>query len=191
MGRCGKGPSIRQVIKVDRSSRLPATLRIAAIAVAAIAPAACGLISPSPIPGTGEPFPADFQVTLERGPCFGTCPVYFLSVLANGTVGYEGRQFVAVEGSQTATLSHEKFLRLVQAVLEADFFDLADTYTVSATDLPSITTTVTMNGMVKSVYHYGVGCGTDLDTAPPGLCALEALLEDIPVSNGWVVQVSR
>jgi Domain of unknown function (DUF6438) len=154
------------------------------MAAAAVA-SACGLFSPSPTPLLSG-VPADFQISLERGPCFGACPVYLLTVFADGTVAYEGRQFVAVEGSHTATLSPDEVEALAQAVLEADFFELADEYTVQATDLPSITLTVIMDGRTKGVYHYGVGCGTDLDTAPPGLCVLESLLERIPVDNGWV-----
>jgi hypothetical protein len=165
-------------------------LRFTSQAVAAVALGACSLLTPSATVPQAGPVPEDFQITLERGPCFGTCPVYSLSVVADGSVSYDGRQFVAVEGSQTVSISQAEVLLLVEAVVEADFFDLADTYTVPATDLPSIATSVTLNGRFKSVYHYGVGCGTDLDTAPPGLCALEALLEGIPISNGWIVQIT-
>jgi Domain of unknown function (DUF6438) len=160
-------------------SRVTGTIAAAAVV------SACSLLSPSPTPVFGG-VPADFQIRLERGPCFGACPVYLLTVFADGTVGYEGRRFVEVEGSQAATLTPGEVEALVVAVLEADFFELADEYTVQATDLPSITLTVTMNGRTKDVYHYGVGCGTELDTAPPGLCVVESLLEQIPVDNGWV-----
>jgi len=102
------------------------------------------------------------------------------------TAVYHGKHFVDVEGRQTASLTAQQTKELVDAVISADFFALADNYTVPVTDLPSITTAVTMEGRTKSVYHYGAGCGTDLDEAPPGLCNLEARLEDIPKSNGWI-----
>jgi hypothetical protein len=130
----------------------------------------------------------DFLVSLERGPCFGACPVYTVAVSADGSVLYNGIDFVLVEGSQEASLTPEEVSVIFQAVMEADFFVLQDRYEVSASDLPSTTTTVTMNGHTKSVYHYGLGCGTDLDLAPAGLCQLEALMEAIPLSNGWVSQ---
>jgi len=130
--------------------------------------------------------PSDFLVSFERGPCFGTCPVYFLTVAADGTVAYNGLNFVLTKGDQESALSTEQVAELYQAVLAADFFGLEDRYEVAATDLPSIITTVTMDGQAKTVYHYGLGCGTDLDLAPPGLCQVEALLESIAESNGWV-----
>ena len=94
--------------------------------------------------------------------------------------------FVLAEGTHTAALPAQHVTDIYQTVLDADFFDLEDRYEVAATDLPSILTTVTMNGQIKTVYHYGLGCGTELDLAPSGLCALEALLEGIPAANGWV-----
>ena len=158
--------------------------RFAGPAVAAAILSACSLLPLTPTaPG---PVPADFQVALERGACFGTCPVYKLTLLADGTVAFEGIMFVDVEGNQTAKLTSEDVRGLVNAVVDADFFRLADRYEVQATDLPSITLTVTMNGRTKSVYHYGLGCGTDFDKAPSSLCGLEAQIEGIPVANGWV-----
>jgi hypothetical protein len=132
--------------------------------------------------------PADFEVTLERGPCFGSCPVYKLMVGADGQVVYEGIRFVEVEGTQIVMLGPGDVRDIAQAVVDATFFTLEDEYTVQATDLPSILLTVTMDGNTKQVYHYGVGCGTDLDTAPAQLCALEGMLEAIPMANGWVTE---
>ncbi len=40
-------------------------------------------------------------ITLERTACFGACPVYTLSIYADGTVVYNGERFVDVEGEQT------------------------------------------------------------------------------------------
>ena len=137
-------------------------------------------------PTTPNTIPSDLLVALERGPCFGTCPVYSLTISADGSVRFDGMQFVEAQGERTASITREQLQVLVDAILSADFFALQDSYIVSATDLPSITTTVTLEGRTNSIYHYGVGCGTDLDTAPPQLCEIEALLEGIPVSNGWV-----
>ncbi len=154
----------------------------ALLAAAILVLAACSLVQPTRV-GT---VPVDFEVTLARDPCFGTCPVYTLTLTADGAVVYEGIRFVDVEGRQTASLGPQEVRQIAQAVVDAHFFDLEDEYTVQATDLPSITLTITMDGRTKQVYHHGVGCGTELDTAPPGLCALEGLLEGIPVANGWI-----
>ena len=158
--------------------RTPSLRRLASI-IPFLFLAGCAAFLPSTVP-------ADLVVTFERGPCFGTCPVYALTVFADGTVAYNGVAFVLAEGDQRATLGSEEVERLHQAIVDADFFHLQDSYEVSATDLPSLLTTVAMEGQTKTVDHYGTGCGTDFDTAPAGLCEVEALLESIAVSNGWV-----
>jgi len=40
-------------------------------------------------------------ITLERTSCFGTCPVYKVSVRRDGSVAYDGKQFVRVTGHRT------------------------------------------------------------------------------------------
>ena len=130
--------------------------------------------------------PADFQITLELSPCFGTCPVYVLSVSADGSVEYKGDSFVLAEGRQTAAVSAEEVAALYSAVRSADFFALEEGYAIEATDLPTATTTVTADGRTMTVSRYGGVCGSDLDVAPERLCQVEALMEAIATANGWV-----
>lgn len=137
--------------------------------------------------GSQGGIPEDFQVTIEKSACHGTCPVYTLTVSADGTVTYNGLEHVAVSGEQTATLPESAVIELFDAVQAAEFFSLDEEYTIPATDLPSATTTVTLNGETTAVYHYGLGCGSEADNAPTALCDLEAMLEGIAVANGWIV----
>jgi hypothetical protein len=59
---------------------------------------------------------------MKRGPCFGTCPVYQLTIYGDGRVIYEGQNFVAVEGTQNTRLEAEQIQALVIAIEDADFF---------------------------------------------------------------------
>jgi hypothetical protein len=132
--------------------------------------------------------PEDFQISLELKPCFGTCPVYVLSVAADGGVVYEGTNFVLVEGRQTASAEAEAVAALYAAVLSADFFALEEGYAYPATDLPTAITTVTAGGRTHTISRYGGACGSDLDVAPQALCEVETLMEAIAVANGWVTE---
>ena len=52
--------------------------------------------------GNKTPTPEELKdviITLERTECFGTCPVYRLTVHGDGRVVYEGIRFVEVEGT--------------------------------------------------------------------------------------------
>jgi len=133
-----------------------------------------------------ESMPDDFRISLDTTTCFGPCPVYSLVVSADGSADFQGKDFVRVPGHHKATVAPEKLSELYQAVVAADFLGLRDRYEASATDLPSMTMTVVMNGRAKAVYHYGSGCNPDFDPAPVALCRLEALLEGIPASRGWI-----
>lgn len=148
--------------------------------------AGVGIALGSCAPAAGGQIPEDFQVLMERGPCFGSCPIFTMTVSADGSVVYDGIRFVEVEGRQTATLSETQVQAIFEAVRAADFFDLDDRYEAQASDLPSITLEVTADGRNQTVYHYGLACEADFDPAPQALCELEALLEQIPASQGWI-----
>jgi len=44
-------------------------------------------------------------ITLERTRCLGTCPVYKLTISGDGTVVYEGKDFVKVKGMKKSRVS--------------------------------------------------------------------------------------
>lgn len=140
------------------------------------------------IPACATPaeIPSDLQITLDRGPCFGSCPVYSVMIDANGNVVYQGTMFVAVEGKQTTTISEEQLGALVTAFKDIDFFSLKDSYEAGATDLSTTTTILTMNGRTKTVFNYGVGCDNELGPAPQKLCDLETLIDETVNVNQWV-----
>ena len=72
------------------------TLLVAASAALAVACARPATPGPSAAGPAGQPT-ADSaaRITLERGPCFGTCPVYSVTLDGSGAVLFEGRRFVA------------------------------------------------------------------------------------------------
>ncbi|MEM2140931.1 DUF6438 domain-containing protein [Nitrososphaera sp.] len=120
----------------------------------------------------------DVTITLERTVCFGFCPDYIVTVHGNGTVVYEGRAFVAVEGTQTAQIPEQDVQELVSEFYRAGFFSLADRYEQAVTDLPSQTTSITIDGMTKSVYRYG--------SEPQRLAMLEDRIDEIAGTEKWV-----
>ncbi len=51
-------------------------------------------------------------ITLERGACYGMCPVYSLTIYGNGKVVYKGDMFVKVAGKIVFGISEEKVKNL-------------------------------------------------------------------------------
>jgi len=128
---------------------------------------------------------AGLAITLERTVCFGACPVYELTVYGNGTVVYEGRQFVRVVGTRTTIISQEKVRQLVSEFERIDYFALCDSYEdYMVTDLPFAITSITIDERTKTVRHYH----GDL-SAPEELTELENRIDEIVDSWQWTIIV--
>ena len=50
------------------------------------------------------------SISYETGACFGTCPIYRVTVRSNGTGQFEGRRFTTAEGVRNFRLSRSQFL---------------------------------------------------------------------------------
>lgn len=131
------------------------------------------------------PVPSGFQgdnenivITLERTPCFGFCPSYHVAVYGNGTVVYEGRDFVEVKGEQRSEIPQQDVKELVDQFYAANFFSLRDRYEAQITDLPSQTTSITIDRMTKTVYRYGF--------EPERLVMLEDEIDKVAGTEKWI-----
>ncbi len=146
---------------------------------------------------TPNAVPSDTLITLERGSCFGPCPIYKLAISADGVVVFEGKRYVKTTGLARGQISQESLRQLISEFEKIDYFSLSDNYgevTVidksskvhcpeSSTDRPSATTSIRVNGRSKSVYHY-YGCeGTGKLTE---LKALESKIDEVADSQRWV-----
>jgi hypothetical protein len=145
-------------------------------------PAAYGGSPPAPTSGDAD------GVTLERGPCFGTCPVYAVTIDRTGAVRFEGRRFVADSGVSTATIPHEQVDSLLAELEAGGYFGFADSYrsgdvvcTRYATDLPTVTTEVRSRGRVKRIEH-DRGCAD----APKALSDLEGRIDQVAGVARWI-----
>jgi hypothetical protein len=131
------------------------------------------------------PTPSDLKevvITLERTECFGTCPVYRLTVYGYGAVIYEGIRFSQVQGTMKTTISEEKIKHLVSEFQKLDYFSLRESYEErNVTDMPFAITSLTINGNKKTVRHYH----GDLST-PKELTELEDKIDEIVNTNQWI-----
>jgi hypothetical protein len=185
--RLGAAQDIRKTALGERNSMVlyvRGRIGVAVFLVTLIAAAACG----GGISLLDEPFDT-LTISLDRGPCFGFCPDYNVTIRGDGTVVFDGRNFVQTRKTVTASVPVEEVERLVAAFDDADFFGLEEEYAVGATDLPTIITSISIGGRTKRILHYGVGCGTDdpsLDNAPEELCQIEELIDEVAGTEPWV-----
>jgi serpin B len=121
----------------------------------------------------------DVTIKLERTPCFGFCPAYTVSIHGNGTVVYEGHNFVQTKGLKVYEIPADKIKELVTLVYDANYFSLSDLYDAPVTDLPSAITTITIGDKTKSIHNYG-------NTGPQKLEDLEIQIDEITKSKDLV-----
>jgi hypothetical protein len=160
-----------------RSAGLFATLAVAVVS------SSCGLADGGDrnIDGSVD---SDTRITLERGGCYGSCPIYSLSIAGDGTVSYFGEMYVNVKGPASKQVPVSDVQALVDQMLDAEYFELSvpdDCPAGVSTDAASATTSLTLDGETHTVDHYyGNRC------APAGLRALEDAIDTLADSGTWI-----
>ena len=144
------------------------------------------VLPPELIPKTRVPFPQvhdwnSVRITLRRTGCFGKCPSYRVEIQGDGTVLYEGGNFVAVKGSRRGSIPKETVIELVNAFRDADYYSLQDEYAWEVTDLPSCTTSIEIDGRLKKVMDYG---GEKIGM-PLTVSKLEAAIDRLAETDRW------
>ena len=101
-------------------------------------------------------------IVFETGPCFGTCPVYRVTVNSNGTGTFEGRHHTAVSGTRAFRLrpgQYQAFARQLAPLRPArgTIRYAGDRCRIAATDLPSAEVTWRSRRGTQGLYFY-YGC---------------------------------
>ncbi len=126
---------------------------VAALGLALVGALGDGARADSSVPG--ESGGAKLVASLERTACFGWCPVYKITIFADGTMKYVGTNFVKQAGERTAKLKPAQLAALRAAFADAHYFDLQDDYTRrDVTDNPSTFTSSSDGTRSKTVRHY-------------------------------------
>ena len=132
--------------------------------------------------------PADTLIQLQRTRCYGTCPVYRVTIDARGTATWVGEMFVRVVGTQTARIDPSQVAALLAHAERIHFFAMRDQYrgvenpdgtVISVTDQPTTIVTITVNGRTKRVENY-LG-------APDALVEFERAIDEAAGTKQWVL----
>lgn len=108
------------------------------------------------LPGSGSTLshPKDMgtvRIEMSRGPCYGTCPSYTLTIHGSGAVEYSGQHYVQVHGVQTAVVSREQVMGLLKELDRIHFAGLEDRAFAWCFDTPSVAVSVSMDGKTRRV----------------------------------------
>ena len=103
-------------------------------------------------------------VKLSRSGCYGTCPVYEVTVAANGDVTWHGSSFVYSTGIGHSRIEPEAALALIKEFQLPTFWGLCAGYDASATDSATTQINVQIGGKTKTVWNYASSAPAWLET---------------------------
>ncbi|MBK8389597.1 MAG: hypothetical protein IPL23_10115 [Saprospiraceae bacterium] len=115
--------------------------------------------------------------SIQRGPCFGKCPVYSMQVYTDGRLVYEGTRFAKKLGTYHKTLTATELKELDKVIKSANFFTFDSIYESEIPDLSGITIYHSNGKEQKSVFGK--------ENRPPALMQIQYALERIVESDGW------
>jgi hypothetical protein len=140
--------------------------------------------------GEGAETNSTSVITLERTACFGTCPVYKLTIFKDGKVLFEGKEYVRQKGKASGKISKKALKDLIAQFQSINYLDLRSSYVSQGkecpewwTDSPGAITSLTLEGKTKTINHYH-GCRgvSVLD----GLTELEDKIDQAVNSKQWI-----
>ena len=115
-------------------------------------------------------------ITQQATPCYGSCPVYTLSIYDNRTVTLRAENFLPLQGNHIARMNQKQFDALID-LINSKIFDFKNQYTADISDQPTVYLSFNHQGRTKQIEdYYG---------APQELKALEAEIFKLIYSLKW------
>ena len=182
---------VTQVLVRRAASWLPErglrTARLALLLPAAVMVPQCRTARDTATSGV-TPQGSDQSITMERGPCYGTCPVYAVRVGADGEIRFRGTANVASVGESVGQIPRARVDSLFRYVDSISFGRLDESYTYGTNacgayvpDLPTVVVSVVRSGVTKRVAH-DYGC----EAAPRTLRELHRHIDEAAGTQQWI-----
>ena len=117
---------------------------------------------------------------MHKGPCFGSCPVFTITVYENGIAAYNGERFTDKRGLFTRNLGKTTLDKVKKAFSEADLWKYPDAFKSQIPDLSTVTITYYEGERVKTILGK--------DGRPEPVMKLEELLDEIANTGEWTLK---
>lgn len=128
------------------------------------------------------------QVSLSRGPCFGACPVYSVSLDAAGKVVFTGQRHVTASGEHNSQADpaalaalHAKLSAINLSALPAKVVPGSPACGQHATDGSTYSMSIVQDGVTYGFRHYAY-----CQDAPAVLTELENLIDAAANTARWI-----
>jgi hypothetical protein len=119
------------------------------------------------------------NIEVKTDYCFGTCPVFKLTINKNGLAEFDGIEFTKFKGKSIKQLNQKSVDEIFNMLNYIEVTKLNDYYEVNSTDAPTVTLDIFFeNGTVKKIKDYGLS-GTY------GMTALYSKLTKLGTETEW------
>lgn len=116
------------------------------------------------------------EVSVEHTGCYGTCPVYKVTLRRDGSATFIGSRYVEKIGTYKAQFGG--FDHLTKALEQRDYWRFKSRYAYPITDQSTTITTVVQSGRRKTVEDYA-------DAGPQKLWEIETLIDGAVAEVHW------
>ncbi len=98
-----------------------------------------------------DPQKASPVIVYSKGPCFGKCPIFTMTIYNTGLVKYNGRRYTSKNGKHEKTLDKKTYTDLVKSFRKNRFWRFDDTYGMDLVDAPTTTISFSDEDKVKTI----------------------------------------
>jgi hypothetical protein len=156
----------------------------ALVLVATVAAGACR--TAQDLSGGPLTVPSDFRLEHERTGCFGECPVYRLTITADGGITIVGIKNVIAVGQHTASLTKAELEDVISTIESTRYLRIRSACIVDAPDVPSVTTRVTMNRRTNATCSHAFRLVWPENDPFVRLAHFEEHIHAVAAKRGWV-----
>lgn len=96
-------------------------------------------------------------IGIEKTPCFGTCPVFKLYVFNDYTIEFHGIANISPLGLYTGKANEELVNQVFSLANKINYFGLNNIYSKPITDVPTVYSTLLLQGKRKSIINHFMG----------------------------------
>jgi len=122
----------------------------------------------------------DASISLERGPCFGFCPTYIVTVHGNGDIEFQGSNGMKNAEKHEARIHASEAQTLIAYAVYTVRFDTLRAIYSGNIDNPERIITLRIGGIVKSVSNSSDGQNI--------LTGLETMIDTVAATSRWLAK---
>ena len=127
-----------------------------------------------------DPAKASPVIVYSKGPCFGPCPIFTLTIYNTGLAKFKGRKYTKMDGVYEKSLSKEEYTDLIKLFKKNRFWRFDNNYDMDLVDLSTVTVSYAEKDKTKTV--------KGKSGFPQKFKEITMALDSIINSDGWVMK---